>query len=159
MLSEVPLCTGAEETQLTQDGFVQELDEGEYYPVELPEVDFDHAEVDPANPGFASLLPAVRGVREGLLHPSLLEDYVAGLSPRLEAAYLQWETVAQQPLDQMGLAEEQVAQLQGAFAATEALLQEMEVVLSLCSNGDEASLEEAEQRLTAVHQEIKQALG
>jgi hypothetical protein len=159
MLLEAPSCTGVKETQLSHDGFVQELDEGEYYPVELPEVDFDHAEVDPANPGFASLLPAVRGVRAGILHPSLLEDYVAGLSPRLEAAYLQWETVAQQPLEQMGLGEEQLAQLQGAFAATESLLQEMEMVLSLCSQGDEASLEEAEHRLGAVHHEIKQALG
>lgn len=144
---------------MTQDGFVQELDEGEYYPVELPEVDFDQAEVDPANPGFASLLPALRGVRAGLLHPSVLEDYVTGLSPRLEVAYSQWEQVAGQPLEELGLAEEQVAQLQGAFAATEALLQEMDTVLSLCSQADEASLEEAEQRLSEIHHEIKQALG
>ena len=144
---------------MTQDGFVQELDEGEYYPVELPEVDFDHAEVDPANPGFASLLPALSGVRGGLLHPSVLEDYVVGLSPRLEAAYTQWEQVAGQPLDELGLGQEQIEQLRGAFAATEALLQEMETVLSLCSQGDEASLEEAEQRLSEIHHEIKQALG
>lgn len=144
---------------MTQDGYVQELDEGEYYPAELPEVDFDHAEVDPANPGFASLLPALKGVREGILHPSILQDYVAGLMPRLEAAFAQWESVAHQPLEQMGLGEEQIAQLQGAFAATEALLQEMEIVLSLCQNGDEGSLEEAEQRLANVHHEIKAALG
>ena len=148
---------------MTQDGFVQELDEGDFYPSELPEVDFDQAEVDPANPGFASLLPALRGVRAGILHPSVLDDYVGGLSPRLEAAFTQWESVAQQPLEKLGLAEEQVAQLQGAFAATEALLNEMDLVLSLiergCVDGDEASLDEAEQRLSVVHQEIRQALG
>lgn len=144
---------------MTQDGYVQELQEGEYYPVELPEVDFDHAEVDPANPGFASLLHAIRGVREGLIHPSVLEDYVHGLLPRLEQAFTQWESVSQQPLQQMGLGEEQIAQMQGAFSATEAMLQEMDVVLSLCQQGDDASLEEADQRLSAVHHEIRRALG
>ena len=148
---------------MTQDGFVQELEDGEFYPSELPDVDFDHAEVDPANPGFASLLPALRGVRAGILHPSVLDDYLAGLSPRLEAAFLQWESVAQQPLEKLGLADEQVVQLQGAFSATEALLNEMDLVLSLiergCVDSDEASLDEAEQRLSVVHQEIRQALG
>lgn len=144
---------------MTQDGYVQELQEGEYYPVDLPEVDFDQAEVDPANPGFASLLHAIRGVRQGLIHPSVLEDYVQGLLPRLEEAFAQWESVSQQPLREMGLGEEQVAQLQGAFQATEALLQEMDTVLGLCHQADDVSLEEAEQRLSAVHQEIKRALG
>jgi hypothetical protein len=148
---------------LSQDGYVQELGEGEYYPVELPEVDFDHAEVDPANPGFASLLHALRGYRAGQFDAPVLEAYVLGLSPRLEMAFHQWEQVSQQPLQEMGLAEEQIAQLQGAFSATEALLQEMDLVLGLIERGlgegDEASLHEAEQRLASVHQEIKGALG
>ncbi|MBX3166265.1 MAG: hypothetical protein KF760_02590 [Candidatus Eremiobacteraeota bacterium] len=148
---------------MTNDGYVQELGEGEYYPAELPEVDFDHAEVDPANPGFASLLHALRGVRAGHFDASVLEAYVVGLSPRLEAAFQQWEQVAGQPLQEMGLGDEQIAQLQGAFSATEALLQEMDLVLGLIerglTEGDEPSLDEAEQRLANVHQEIKAALG
>ncbi|MFN8607366.1 MAG: hypothetical protein U0931_07535 [Vulcanimicrobiota bacterium] len=148
---------------MSQDGYVQELGEGEYYPVELPEVDFDHAEVDPANPGFASLLHALRGFRAGHFDAPVLEAYVVGLSPRLETAFSQWEQVANQPLQEMGLGEEQIAQLQGAFSATEALLQEMDLVLGLIERGlseeDEASLDEAEQRLANVHQEIKGALG
>lgn len=148
---------------MSQDGYVQELGEGEYYPVELPEVDFDHAEVDPANPGFASLLHALRGYRAGQFDAPVLEAYVVGLSPRLEMAFNQWEQVAQQPLQEMGLAEEQIAQLQGAFSATEALLQEMDLVLGLIERGlgegDDASLDEAEQRLANVHEEIKGALG
>ena len=148
---------------MTNDGYVQELGEGEYYPAELPEVDFDHAEVDPANPGFASLLHALRGFRAGQFDASVLEAYVIGLSPRLESAFQQWEQVAGQPLQEMGLGEEQIAQLQGAFSATEALLQEMDVVLGLIerglTEGDEPSLDEAEQRLANVHQEIKAALG
>jgi len=139
------------------------LGEGEYYPAELPEVDFDHAEVDPANPGFASLLHALRGYRVGQFDVSVLEAYVVGLSPRLEQAFQQWEQVAGQPLQEMGLAEEQVAQLQGAFSATEALLQEMDLVLGLIerglTEGDLPSLDEAEQRLANVHNEIKAALG
>lgn len=148
---------------MSQDGYVQELGEGEYYPVELPEVDFDHAEVDPANPGFASLLHALRGYRAGQFDAPVLEAYVVGLSPRLEMAFSQWEQVANQPLQEMGLGEDQIAQLQGAFSATEALLQEMDIVLGLIERGlsedDEASLDEAEQRLANVHQEIKGALG
>ncbi len=148
---------------MTNDGYVQELGEGEYYPAELPDVDFDHAEVDPANPGFASLLYALRGYRVGQFDAPVLEAYVVGLSPRLEHAFQQWEQVAGQPLQEMGLAEEQIAQLQGAFSATEALLQEMDLVLGLIERGltedDLSSLDEAEQRLANVHNEIKAALG
>ena len=148
---------------MTNDGYVQELGEGEYYPAELPQVDFDHAEVDPENPGFASLLHALRGYRAGHFDGTVIEAYVVGLSPRLDAAFQQWEQVAGQPLQEMGLGEEQIAQLQGAFSATEALLQEMDVVLGLIERGltepDDAALDEAEQRLANVHEEIKGALG
>lgn len=148
---------------MTNDGYVQELGEGEYYPAELPEVDFEHAEVDPSNPGFASLLHALRGYRSGQFDGTVLEAYVVGLSPRLDQAFQQWEEVAGQPLQEMGLGEEQIAQLQGAFSATEALLQEMDVVLGLIERGltepHDPSLDEAEERLAAIHQEIKGALG
>ena len=145
------------------DGFVQDVDSEEYYGEELPEVDFDNSPVDPQNPGFASLLPALQAFRQGNVDADVLQAYVVGLSPRLEAAFQQWESVAQQPLEQMGLDEEQVEQLRGAFSTTETLLVEMDQVLGLIERGlvegDEDSFAEAEERLAVVHDEIRQALG
>jgi hypothetical protein len=143
---------------LQHDGFVQDLDSGEFVDADLPNVDFDQP-IDPENPGFASLLPALQAVRRGELDMDVLDAYVQGLGPRLDATFQQWESVAAQPLEQMGLEEEQVAQLRGAFAATEGLLQEMDHVLGLIERGAEGDLEEAEQRLSLVHNEIRAALG
>lgn len=145
-----------------QDGFVQDLESQEFYAGEIPEIDFDQP-IDPENPGFASLLPALQAVRRGDAGVEVLEAYVHGLAPRLEATFQQWEVVAGQPLEQMGLSEEQIAQLRGAFGATEALLTEMDQILVLIERGyldsDEACFAEAEERLSVVHNEIRGALG
>lgn len=143
---------------MQHDGFVQDVDSEEYFSADLPDVDFDQP-IDPDNPGFGSLLPALRAVRSGQLEVDVLDAYVEGLGPRLEATFAQWESVAAQPLEQMGLEEEQVSQLRGAFAATEGLLQELDHVLGLIERGGDGDLEEAEQRLSLVHNEIRAALG
>lgn len=144
------------EKLLTQDGFVQAVDGDELAAAELPNVDFDNTPIDAANPGFASLLPALQAFRQGKIEAKVLEDYVAGLTPRLEAAFAQWETASQQPLEELGLPEEEVAHLRLAFSSTEGLLNEMDAVLNLI---DEGNHELAERRLQAIHLDIRQAMG
>lgn len=144
------------------DGYVAgDLEEG--IDQALPVVDFESQPVDPEQPGFASLLLALRSVREGAMDPEVLQRYVAGLAPRLEASFQQWEQIAQQPLEQLGMSEEQASQLRGAFSATVGLMEELELVLQLVEEGlqypEGDAWDEAERRLEAVQCEILAALG
>ena len=144
------------------DGYIAgDLEEG--MESELPVVDFEAQPVDPDQPGFASLLTALRSVREGAMDPEVLERYVDGLAPRLAASFQQWEQVARQPLEELGMSPEQASQLQGAFSATVALMEELELVLQLVEEGlqhpEGPAWDEAERRLEAVQCEILAALG
>lgn len=123
--------------------------------------DFENVPVDPENPGFASLLSAIRGVRMGEYSLEILRGYVEGLGPRIDAAYSQLDTMLGK-VEEMGFSEEQLGQLQAAMGATEAALSEMSTVLELCErsldNEDLDPLDEAESRLALVHAELKQVL-
>jgi len=121
----------------------------------LPDrIDFEQIPVDPENPGFASLLPALVGVAHGQYDPIILEAYLAGLSPRLEEARAQLHS-----LDVPEAVREQVAP---ALAATQAVLDEMGFVLDLLehylSQGAVESLSEAVERLSRIHSELQHAL-
>lgn len=121
----------------------------------LPDrIDFDQIPVDPENPGFASLLPTLMGVAQGQYDPSVLEAYLAGLSPRLEEARNQLHN-----LEVPDAVREQVAP---ALAATQAVLDEMGYVLELIeyylSQNVAESLDDAIERLSRIHSELQHAL-
>jgi len=129
----------------------------------LPDAaDFEHVPVDPENPGFASLLPAIQGCRRGDYPLAVLQGYVAGLAPRIGDTYAQLDKLQEQLVKNTGFAEDQMEQLLAAAGATEAALGEMNTVLELCERciefNDMDLLEEAESRLTLVHTELKQVL-
>ena len=121
----------------------------------LPErIDFEEIPVDPENPGFASLLPALLGVVHGHFDTSVLEAYLVGLTPRLEEARYQLQC-----LDVPEAVREQVSP---ALAATQAVLDEMGIVLELVEvylkHADSEALQEALERLSRVHSELQHAL-
>ena len=126
-------------------------------------VDFDHPVVDPDEPGFASLLPLLRGILDGQFDVAWLDSYVNHLRPRLNSAYSQVEAMLEQPYEQMGFAEEHLLQLRAAFSATQATMQELHQVLLLCESfletNHDASLVEAEERLALVQHELRQVLS
>lgn len=143
------------------DGFVPSMDE-EYGPVgDLPEADWSGDPIDPENPGFASLLPAIQAVLNGELEPTVLQGYVSGLWPRLEQAFDDWERVIGAQLE--GLSGEEAEPVRAAYETTGDLLRTMGETLALVEQGltedDAVYLEQAEQRLAGVHQEVQQALG
>ena len=127
-----------------------------------PAVDFDHPVIDAANPGFASLLPVLQGILDNEVDDTVLQAYVTHLRPRVNAAYDQVQSMMEQPYQQMGFAEEHLTQLQSAFAATQAAVQELHQVLLLCESylqtHEEQSVVEAEDRLAMVQNELRQIL-
>ena len=135
----------------------------ESQPEAVAAVDFDHLVVDPAEPGFASLLPLIRGILDGEYEVAWLQAYVEHLRPRLNSAYSQVEAMLEQPYEQMGLAEEHMVQLRSAFSATQATMQELHQVLLLCEgyleNSQDQQLVEAEERLALVQNELRQVLS
>lgn len=128
----------------------------------VPTVDFDNPVIDPANPGFASLLPVLQGILDGEVDDTVLQDYVTHLRPRVNQAYDQVQSMMEQPYQQMGFAEEHLTQLQSAFAATQAAVQELHQVLLLCESylqtHEEQTVVEAEERLASVQNELRQVL-
>ena len=125
-------------------------------------VDFDNPVIDPAQPGFASLLSVLHGILDGDVEEEILVAYVTHLRPRINAAYDQVQAMMEQPYDTMGFAQEHLAQLQSAFTATQAAVQELHQVLLLCESylqsHQQQSIVEAEERLALVQGELRQVL-
>ncbi len=138
--------TLTDQFQLSSDYLHQTLED---------QTDFESSPIDAANPGFASLLPALRRVRQGQLEPEVLEGYYAGLSQHLEDV--------RSKMEQIPIPEGFEAQAEQAFAATFVILEQMQGTLDCLhdylASGDEQMLDEAIAVLSGVHQQMRDAVS
>lgn len=119
------------------------------------QTDFESSPIDAANPGFASLLPALKRVRQGQIGPEVLEGYYAGLSQHLEDV--------RSKMEQIPIPEGFEAQAEQAFAATYVILEQMQGTLDCLheylATGEEQLLDEAIAVLSGVHQQMRDAVS
>lgn len=120
----------------------------------LEQLDLDAQTVDAENPGFASLLIALRAALGGQLDPRVLASYRAALGPRLERSRAQ--------LRDLEIPEMVRDRIAPAVNATEAMLDELGAVLDLIGDYLESDatelLEEAAGLLKGVHDQLRQAI-
>lgn len=130
--------------------FSQELHDEEA----VANLSFSSAPIDVEQPGFGSLLPALRLAREGQLDPHVLEAYHYGLSQHLAESRAR--------LDAMEVPEALRPALEAALVATRGMLERMEFVLVrvavFLQHGTTDDLDAAIRVLEGIHGEMEQVL-
>lgn len=130
--------------------FSQELHDEEA----VANLSFASAPIDVEQPGFGSLLPALRQAREGKLDPHVLEAYHYGLSQHLVESRAR--------LDAMEVPESLRPALEAALVATRGMLERMEFVLGrvavFLQYGTSDDLDAAIRVLEGIHGEMEQVL-
>lgn len=110
-------------------------------------VNSDTSAIDPARPGFSSLLPLLREELKGRSQPGVLAAYHAGLSAQLAHT----RTL----LDTLPMSDELRTQAAPALQATADMFNRMDEVLALIADHLETAstetLEAATQRLSDLH--------